>query len=85
MDYTAWSMAYWEEASRVQERMAQVRQEGLPPSPQEEALQRRRLSILYEMYLDCVHTAKDLGRRAQRQGQRQSPIPPPAFLPYYTP
>ena len=49
MDYTAWSMAYWEEASRVQERMAQVRQEGLPPSPQEEALQRRRLSILYEM------------------------------------
>lgn len=29
MDYTAWSMAYWEEASRVQERMAQVRQEGL--------------------------------------------------------
>ena len=67
MDYTAWSMAYWEEASRVQERMAQVRQEGLPPSPQEEALQRRRLSILYEMYLDCVHTAKDLGRRAQRQ------------------
>lgn len=67
MDYTAWSMAYWEEASRVQERMARVRQEGLPPSPQEEALQRRRLSILYEMYLDCVHTAKDLGRRAQRQ------------------
>lgn len=67
MDYTAWSMAYWEEASRVQERMAQVRQEGLPPSPQEETLQRRRLSILYEMYLDCVHTAKDLGRRAQRQ------------------
>ena len=49
MDYTAWSMAYWEEASRVQERMAQVRQEGLPPSPQEEALQRRRLSFLYEM------------------------------------
>ena len=67
MDYTAWSMAYWEEASRVQEGMAQVRQEGLPPSAQQEALQRRRLSILYEMYLDCVHTAKDLGRRAQRQ------------------
>ena len=37
------------------------------PSPQGEALHRRRLSILYEMYLDCVHTAKDLGRRAQRQ------------------
>ena len=69
MDYTAWSMAYWEEASRVQERMAQVRQEGLPPSPQEEALQRRRLSILYEMYLDCVHTAKDLaaGPSARRR------------------
>lgn len=33
MDYTAWSMAYWEEASRVQERMAQVRQEGLPLPP----------------------------------------------------
>ena len=83
MDYTAWSMAYWEEASRVQERMAQVRQEGLPPSPQEEALQRRRLSILYEMYLDCVHTAKDLGRRAQRRAPRfiGPPIDPPARPP----
>ena len=67
MDYTAWSMAYWEEASRVQERMAQVRQEGLPPSPQEEALQRRRLSTLYEMYLERVHPPKDMGLRALRQ------------------
>ena len=37
------------------------------PLPQGGGAAKGRLSILYEMYLDCVHTAKDLGRRAQRQ------------------
>ena len=53
MDYTAWSMAYWEEASRVQERMAQVRQEGLPPSPR----RRRCKGGGFPSYMRCTWTA----------------------------
>ena len=65
MDYTAWSMEYWEEAERVQKRMDLIRQKVA--NQREEMLRKQRLAILYAMYLDCVHTAKDLERRAQRQ------------------
>ncbi len=65
MDYSAWSMEYWEEAIRVRKRMELVRQET--GDRRQEVLQKRRLAILYAMYLDCVHTAKDLDRRAKRE------------------
>ncbi len=65
MDYTAWSMEYWEEADRVQKRMDLIRQKVA--NQREEMLRKRRLAILYAMYLDCIHIAKDLERRAQRQ------------------
>ena len=58
-------MEYWEEADRVQKRMDLIRQKVA--NQREEMLRKRRLAILYAMYLDCVNTAKDLERRAQRQ------------------
>lgn len=63
MDYKAWSLEYWEEASRVRERMKQVREETV--TAKQEVLRKRRMAILYTMYLDCVHIAKDLERRAE--------------------
>lgn len=62
MDYITWSRTYWEEADRVRERMERIRTKER--TPQEEAVRKRRLAILYEMYLDCVHTARALERRA---------------------
>lgn len=62
MDYLTWSRTYWEEADRVRERMDRIRQQENRPA--EEISRKRRLTILYEMYLDCVHTAQALERRA---------------------
>ena len=67
MDYKAWSAEYWEEASRIKKWMEHVRKER--SEPKEEMARKRRLTILYAMYLDCVHTAKHLERRAQLEGR----------------
>lgn len=75
MDYVAWSREYWEEAYRVKARMDLIRQEPQPWGQEAVLLRKQRLHILYEMYLDCVHTAKDLGRRAQREGGDASCAP----------
>lgn len=68
MDFTAWSQEYWDEAARVRARMDLVKKEGFPENREEERLQKRRLTILYSMYLDCTRTAKILSRRAARKG-----------------
>ena len=47
-----------------------ARREQPPKSSPEEALQKRRLAILYGMYLDCVHTARELDSRAKQRGER---------------
>lgn len=62
MDYITWSRAYWDEAARVRDRMDRIRKQENRPA--EELTRKRRLTILYEMYLDCVHTAQALERRA---------------------
>ena len=68
MDYNAWSKTYWEEALRVKARMERLQREGQGATREEFLLRKRRLTILYEMYLDCVHTAKTLNRRAKQEG-----------------
>lgn len=68
MDYNTWSKTYWEEALRVKARMEHLQQEGQGATREEFLLRKRRLTILYEMYLDCVHTAKTLNRRAKQEG-----------------
>ncbi|MGI6254472.1 MAG: hypothetical protein ACOYJZ_02445 [Acutalibacter sp.] len=62
-------MEYWREADRVRQRLELLRQ-TVPPVDQEETLLlQRRMRILYDMYLDCVHTAKYLERRARQRGE----------------
>lgn len=67
MDYRVWSESYWREASRVKERMNQIRREPKTGNKEEQILRQRRLAILYDMYLDCTHTAKLLAARAYRE------------------
>ncbi len=62
MDYITWSRTYWDEAARVRDRMERIRKQESRPA--EELARKRRLTILYEMYLDCVHTAQALERRS---------------------
>ena len=68
LNLTAWSMEYWKEAERVRERLERLRQSDPPVNQEEDLLLQRRMRILYDMYLDCVHTAKYLERRAGKQG-----------------
>ena len=70
MNFSAWSVCYWDEAERVKERLELARREQPPKSSPEEALQKRRLAILYGVYLDCVHTARELDSRAKQRGER---------------
>lgn len=69
MNLTAWSMEYWKEAERVRERLECLRQCEPPADLEEDLLRQRRMRILYDMYLDCVHTAKYLEQRASRKGE----------------
>lgn len=70
MNLNAWSMEYWKEAARVRARLEHLRQSEPPANQEEDLLLQRRIRILYEMYLDCVHTAKYLERRASQKGAR---------------
>ena len=69
MDFMKWSQSYWEEAARVQDLL---RQEPETQDRQAARSRRRRLALLYEMYLECRQTARLLERRAkqERRGQR---------------
>ena len=68
MDYNAWSKTYWDEALRVKACMERLQREGQGATREEFLLRKRRQAILYDMYLDCVHTAKTLNRRAKQEG-----------------
>ena len=72
MDFMKWSQSYWEEAARVQERMDLLRQEPETQDRQAARSRRRRLALLYAMYLECRQTARLLERRGkqERRGQR---------------
>lgn len=67
MNLTAWSLDYWREAERVRERIELLRRGGPAADQEEELLIQRRMRILYDMYLDCVHTARYLERRGSQR------------------
>ncbi len=72
MDYRTWSEEYFAEADRVRERLERLRREPLPQSRDEHLLRQRRAAILYNMYLECLHTARLLAARALPEGGEEN-------------
>lgn len=67
MDYKKWGAEYLEEAKTLKDRAARLRKQ-LPAAAGEEAvLLNWRVSLLREMYLECLHTGTDLWERGDRR------------------
>ena len=63
MTYTEWSSQYFESAEQLKEKIAELKN-SLLTSPAEQLKDiNARISGLYQMYLDCMHTANNLIKR----------------------
>lgn len=60
MDYHEWGMEYLEEAEKLKERIAPLRRQAGTAGSEAAIKLYRRISVLNEMYLDCLHTGRYL-------------------------
>lgn len=67
MDDYEWGMEYLEEAERLREYLAPLRRELKAASGEERIGLYRRVSMLCEMYLELLHTGRDLTERGERK------------------
>ena len=65
MDYTEWGKNYLDEANALKERIAPLKRELKTAEREAAPLLFRRIVLLEEMYLDCLHTGKYLIKRAK--------------------
>ena len=70
--YGDWAEEYLQEAEHLKSRVEALRSEARTVRSREEADRLiRRAGLLYDMYLDCMHTGRFL-RRCERKGKRRS-------------
>lgn len=63
MTYQDWAREYYDSAKRMKESIERLKHEMKNTPVQELAEISSRLSIMYDMYLDCIHVADMLGSR----------------------
>ena len=63
MTYAQWAGEYLESAEKIKSRIECLRREQRTADPGELKALDWRISVLYGMYLDCMHTAEILNRR----------------------
>ena len=66
MDYRAWGREYLREAAMLKRHTESLRRELKRVSGQDAVLLFRRVSMLNEMYLECLHTGGELVRKGDR-------------------
>ena len=72
MRYVDWAEEYLQQAEHLKSRVDALRSEARTVRSREEADRLiHRASLLYDMYLDCMHTGRFL-RRCGRKGERGS-------------
>ena len=63
MTYAEWAKEYLDSAAQIKENMTVIKQQ-LPTAPVSELKDMNfRISVLYQMYLDCLSTANILKKR----------------------
>ncbi len=60
MDYNEWGMQYLEEAQRLKEHLTLLRGQARKADNETASKLYRRVAVLNDMYLDCLHTGKYL-------------------------
>lgn len=74
MNYIEWSQEYWLEAQKLEKKVAALKKQLADCCRNDEngiLDLKRRIATLYSMYLDCVHTAKLLFERGEREYARK--------------
>ena len=67
MDYNEWGKEYLHEAERLKEHMAPLRRQTRVVDNETASKLYRRIAVLNDMYLDCLHT----GRYLMQSGAKQ--------------
>lgn len=65
MDYVEWGRGYLEEAKVLKERIAPLNRELKTADHETAPLLYRRIAILEDMYLECLHTGRYLVERGE--------------------
>lgn len=73
MDYRKWGQEYLREAAALKRHMAPLRGELKRVSGQDAVLLCRRVAMLNEMYLECLHTGEELVEKGERFETRTGP------------
>ena len=60
MDYNEWGTEYLDEAERLRKRITPLRKQAAEEGSEAAAKLYRRISVLNDMYLDCLHTGQYL-------------------------
>lgn len=71
MDYGQWGAEYLEEADRLKKRVDALRKEFTGLRNEDAILLYRRIAMLYEMYLECLHTGRCLTERGEADEKEQ--------------
>ena len=66
MDYRKWGQEYLREAAMLKRYLEPLRRELKRVSGQDAVLLYRRVAMLNEMYLECLHTGKELVGKGER-------------------
>ncbi len=74
MDYIKWGREYLAEAKKIQEYIARIRTNWKEKSQDERLSVNQRTSMLYEMYLECLHTGNLLTERGERYENKKSKL-----------
>ena len=63
MTYNEWAEEYLKEAEKIQEKITALKEyRETAPLPELKSIE-NRLRVLYQMYLDCIHTARTLTKK----------------------
>ncbi len=60
MDYNEWGKQYLAEAKKLKDRLSPLRRQAKTADNETAAKLYRRIALLNDMYLDCLHTGKYL-------------------------
>lgn len=70
MDYREWGGEYLAEAARLKKRVDELRRSYSGLRDEQAILLSRRITMLYGMYLECLHTGRYLTEKGEAYEKR---------------
>lgn len=67
MNYNEWGTEYLKEAEKLKQRITTLRKQAAAADSEAAAKLYRRISMLNDMYLDCLHTGRYLTQSGAKQ------------------